>query len=350
MKNKIICIILAVLSVLFLGSGIYGLINHPKEDNKETQKKTEIIKNEITYKYFLDDLEEQELPVSTEENKLIFSKYECTNNITGNFNSNTWKFETNENQKGECKLYFVNSKYEVTLNIINGIEDENNLKFIERNSDGEFKIIPNEGYKYKEAICSNNKTGDWDSSTNTFKINAINSDIACTLSFEKKDLRVDILVNNGKGAVSEKVYYGDSKTMIVEPSDGYGNPTIECTNDQEAKFENNSINFEKILNDTKCTITFKKNEVIKYYLEIKNPTEYEKITIEQGSEKNTNILKGTSSTIILKSNDETIIPTLNCKNESGSPIVPKITGDTTRTFEFLDINTNINCTIGIANK
>lgn len=346
MKNKILICILAVLSILFLGSGIcgYTLCNRNKNNNENNNDKIT-----LTYEYYIEDIKVDNMPVNTDENKYIFNKYTCDNDIIGTFDNDSWTFNVDNKNSGTCKLYFVKENYNITITPVNGILDEKNVYTVKREDNGVFTITPNEGYKYKESNCSNNKIGTWDSSTNTFTLNAVTDDIACKVSFDIKELKIDITVKNGKTNTSEKVYYGDSKSIIVEPDSGYENPTIKCSNDQIATYENNSLNFEKITNDTSCKITFNKIKVKKYSLKIVNSDQIENITIIDGSEENNDISEGTSTSITLQSDIEDIIPNLDCSDDNDNKIIPNITDKnetkTTRTFEFLDVKNNITCKI-----
>lgn len=349
MKNKIIIYILAILSIVFIGSGVYGYTLSTKEkekpivDNKQKEK--------IDIEYYLEDVKVDSIPTNEENGETyLFSKFVCDDGLSGNFDTNTWTFNIDKGEKGTCKVYFVKEKYNITLTPVNGInDDEHNVYTVKREDTGSFIIIPNEGYKYKESNCSNNKTGSWDSSTNTFTLSAVTSDIACKVTFDKKDFKIDIIVKNGKGNTSEKVYYGDSKSVIVEPNSGFDNPTVKCTNDQEAIYDSNSLSFEKVTSNTKCTITFNKTKIEKYTLKISNPTEFPNISITEGSAEIPNIQEGTTAKLTLQSSDETTIPNLNCTDEKGNKIIPNITKgnetETIRIFEFLEVKNNITCKI-----
>lgn len=347
MKNKTIICILAVLSLVCLSSGTYGYILNKKEKTIDIVKQ----KENVSIEYYLEDIKVDSIPTNEENGETyLFSKFVCDDGIVGNFDNDKWTFNIEKGTTGTCKLYFVREKYNITLTPINAInDDEHNIYTVKREDTGSFIIIPNEGYKYKESNCSNNKTGSWDSSTNTFTLSAVTSDIACKVTFDKKDLKVDIVVKNGKGNTSEKVYYGDSKSVIVEPNSGFDNPTIKCTNEQVATFDNNSLSFEKITNNTKCTIIFNKIKVEKYTLKISNPTEFPNISITEGSTEIPNISEGSGAKLTLQSNDDTIIPNLSCTDDKGSTIIPNVTdgneNKTIRIFEFLEVKNNITCKI-----
>ena len=105
------------------------------------------------------------------------------------------------------------------------------------------------------------------------------SDVNCDISFNRKQIKINVVVKNGKGNTTESVYYGDSKSIIVEPNDGFKNAKVSCTNGQTATFDNNTINFTSLTSDTSCTITFQKLAVVNYKLNVSNPTEFENISL-----------------------------------------------------------------------
>lgn len=321
MKNKIIITILSILFLITTSLGIWGFIlNNKSNSNKPTP--SEKPQNEkITYTYYLENEEVESIPTNqiiynedgtTElDVKYIFKKHNCTEGLNGTFNSNTWKFDLSDTttNKGNCSLYFVNSKYNVTFTLKNAIESEENNSVIEREKDGIFKFIPNDGYVYSEATCSNNKVPQWDEKNNILTINAIMSDVNCEVTFNRKQLKINVVVKNGKGNTTETVYYGDSKSIIVEPNEGYKSAKVNCTNNQTATFDNNTINFNKLTDNTSCTITFQRLALVNYKLNVSNPTEFDNISLV--SDVNQSIEIGKDGKIILRSTDGTT-PSLSC--------------------------------------
>lgn len=350
MKNKTIILVLIILFTISLGCGIVGFVKKNENNNIVIPQE-----NKITYNYYLEEVKVDSIPknkTTTNENgettteiEYIFKKYICTNNLVGDFDTIKWQFEPVSNIESTCDIYFVKAKYDVDLNVINGIEDEKNLKVIEREADGLFKIVPNEGYQFKEAICSNDKKAYWDVSTNTLTLNAIMSDVACNVKFEKKELKLEITVINGVGNTTETVFYGDSKSIVIEPKDGYNNPKIECKNKQNPTFSNNSLNFEKVINNDSCKVTFQKIPVVSYNLIITNPTAKETITIISGNEKQS-IVSGKDGKITLKSTDGKT-PTLSCGDTIPvSNVLEDLEQSKTIEFTFYNVSKNISCSIG----
>jgi len=366
MKYKTWIIILTILFVLSAACAITGYIYSKKEINDPIKNNENIEK--ITYEYYLEDVLQESIPLNqrsltieddnllppdenitqNEENNIeeqieddyAFSKYVCTNNLTGKFDTENWKFIPDQNIESTCKLYFVKTHYEVAFTVINGVVDEENTLQVEREKDGIFKVIPNEGYHNPTIECANNKTAIWDESTNTISISAIMSDVACKINFNVKELKMNVVVKNGIGTTTELAKYGDTVSAIIEPNDGYENPKITCTNNQEAIYENNKITISKITDSTDCNVAFNKIPIAQYILKIINPTEFENINIISGSNEQT-IASGKDGKIILKSTDGTI-PKLTCGNIIGDATTNE---DGSVTYTFLNVTSDITCQI-----
>ena len=183
MKNKGLLIIFIILFLLSSASAGIGYYEHTKSkpEKPNTGNTTEA---KITYKYYLEDEEVQEMPGAekildelgneTDKYKYKFSLVRCVDTtVSGQFNVEEWKFVPIVEKDTTCNLFFVNSTYEVTLTVTNGKADDNNPKYIEREKDGEFKIIPSEGYKFSEVQCSDEKSATWNEQNNSLPSNAI---------------------------------------------------------------------------------------------------------------------------------------------------------------------------------
>lgn len=347
MKIKGLKIILIILVLL---TGSMGVVGYMQSKKQQTNKPNEDI-NKITYEYYLEDELQEKMPINmpnaTDENgnnivsepTYQFSRFTCTNDLTGDFDVDNWKFIPKENKTSTCKLYFVKSNYTITLTITNGIEDENNQKTIQREKDGKFIIKPNEGYIFKASMCSDNKEGFWDESTNTFTLNAVMKDITCKIDFEIKNLQADITVVNGKGNTTEKANYGESITAIIEPNIGYEKAKIDCTNNQTGIFSSNKFTISKLTDNTKCTITFEKTPVIKHTIKviIDDNTKY---SISSGSES-ISVDNGNTGTFSIKSLDGSK-PTISCTiNPSSDDTIDS----NTYKYTFLNVKSDITCNI-----
>ena len=308
MKNKTIIIILTILFVLSLSASVIGIIEHNK--NKETTPE-----NEITYEYYIDGIKQDKIPENTlvdEENNITlykFSKFECSNNkIEGSFDTEKWKFITSSKESGVCRLYFVNNYYDVDITVTNGKLDETNTKKVERENDGQFVIIPNDGYEFKEVNCSNNKVATYDKSTNTLTVSVVTENIACKVDFDLKLLTMELKVKNGEGATKEETDYGNSISVIVTPKDGYQKPKVTCTNNQEAVIKDNTLTIQKLTNNTVCTVTYSAIPVKKYTLKINIP---EQVNIVSG-DITQKIQEGKDALFTIKAKDGYEISDINC--------------------------------------
>ncbi len=345
MKTKGLKIILIALILLTGSLGAIGFVQAKKQNNKQDDNT-----NKITYEYYLEDELQQTMPVNTpnksdEEGNIIsepnyqFSRFTCTNDLTGDFDVDNWKFIPKENKTSTCKLYFVKTNYTITLTVTNGMEDENNSKTVQREKDGKFIIIPNEGYIYKSATCSDNKEGAWDESTNTFTLNAVMKDIACKIDFEIKNLQADITVVNGKGNTTENADYGNSISALVEPNTGYQNAKISCTNNQIGTFDSNKFTISKLTDNTKCTITFERTPIVKHTIKL-NISDSTKYSITSGSES-ISVDNGTTGTFTIKSADGSQ-PTLSC---GVTPSKTDSLDGGLYKYTFLNVTNNITCEI-----
>ncbi len=347
MKNKIGIALIAVLFVASSAAAATGYIY----DSKRVEKNPNLPNNEnkITYEYYLEDELQEQMPVNpditnedgtvTKDNVYRFSRYVCTNDVTGEFNNETWTFTPSEEKESNCSLYFVNSFYDVTLDVRGGVAADVNPIKVERESDRDFIITPDEGHEFKEVTCTNGKEAKWDQSTNTLNISAITENLACTVIFGTQDLKVDITVKNGNGTTTETAGYGESVSAIVQPSEGYGNPKIECTNNQQATFADNKLSIEKLTDSTKCTVTFSEAAPSTYKLSIINiPNE---VTITQGS-NGQDIQEGKDGGFTLKPADGYDLA-LDCGGVA--PSSTTVNSDGSITYNFLAIKNNITCSV-----
>ena len=69
---------------------------------------------------------------------------------------------------------------------------------------------------------------------------------------------VETQVTNGAGSTKVEYEYGKKVDITTIPAEEYGDPEILCTNEQKGTWKDNVFTIEKLTNDTKCTITFRK--------------------------------------------------------------------------------------------
>ena len=345
MKNKVLILILSVLLVISSSASAIGIIEHNKKDE---EVKPEVKKKEITYEYYLEDSLVNEIPnkeTDDDGNELYkFSKYQCDNNVTGTFNEEEWTFTPDEVKAATCKIYFVKTFYDVDITVSNAKVDENNPKTIEREGDGVFYIIPNDGYEFSEVTCANNKEVKYDPSSNKLTINAISEDVACKVDFEIKASEI---------YPTERRSYGDSISLIVTPNSEYklkNEKKLTCTNDQTATFDekNNTLTISKLTSDTACTIEFEK-EIVKYKLTLT----LDGVKLTNGTLE-TDVLAKDSKEIIVEIDDgfeiteEAKSKSISCENN----VRPDITIIDTKTVKYFfgSITSNTKCSIKATKK
>lgn len=343
MNRKLIIIILSVLFIISSSLSLIGFIHHEK--NKK-QNNLPPIKEKITYEYYLEDELQKNIPSNeTDEDGVHlykYTKYTCNNGITGNFNEDTWEFEVSEEKKGTCKIYFVKSFYDVDITATNGEVDENNERKISRESDGQFKITPTDGYEFNEVNCSNNKKADYNKKTNILTINAITEDVACKIDFDIKAVKMTLKVKNGSGNTEETVNYGESVAVLVQPKDGYEKPTVVCTNNQEAIIKDGTLSIQKLTKDTVCTATYTKIPIIKYKLSIVLP---EHATLVSGNTTQ-QIVAGKDASFSVKPDDNYELE-INC---GGPRPEMESLDDGTVNYTLLEVNKSLTCTITAKEK
>lgn len=364
MKKKGIVSILVFMLIICLGLGGYGFYLAKFADKKEEKIPT------ITYEYYLDNVKvtkeevtdsnddiniDNNESISTEDNDenseelekdFLFYEYSCSNGVVGTFNEEKWEFEPELVKDSVCKLFFHKSKYEITLTVTNADIAEDSNMFVKREEDGVFNIIPHEGYELDTYTCSNNKEATWNSTNNTLAINAIVEDVTCKITFKLKTVKLDLSVVNGNGSTSETVNYGEKISAIIVANEGFENPTVKCTNNQNAVLNNNTVTIEKITNDTVCTVTFNPVKVEEYALTLEDLPYTIKIT--SGTTKQS-IKKGDIGQFTLKPDEGFTIKSISCF-KTGTPsetVTPSIKDNTdgSRTYSFLSMSYPITCKV-----
>jgi hypothetical protein len=345
MKNKGIIFLLTILflvSTAAAGAGYYQSVKTPtvKPEPKEKVK--------VAYIYYLEDERVNDIPknnVTIDENgeattEILykFLKFSCTNDLTGDFDETEWVFKPAVEKDSTCSLYFVKSKYSVTLTVVNGTASENNPEYVLREESGEFAITPHEGYEYKDAVCSDDKEVNWDEKRNMLIVNAVTKDVMCKVNFTVKTLTAKFTVINGTGKTSESVEYGNSVSAIVEAKDGYEKPKVDCTNKQTATFADNKVTIETLTKNTECKITFTAVPVEKFKLLLELPSQ---VTVVSGTISQ-DIESGKDGTFTLQV-DEGYVPSIDCGDVTPSKVEP-IDSYTTK-YTFLTVKKNITCKV-----
>ncbi len=337
--KKILIIFLSICFLLTASASIVGIIEHNKKDNP-VEKPTNTPSKLVKYEYYFENEKIDEMPNNNVngEVKYIFAKYTCTNNLTGTFDTNLWIFTPSEDKEAVCSLYFVKSQYEVTITATNGIvQNDDNGKFVvPRENEGSFSVIPNEGYKYKNVVCSNKNKALYDISSKTLTIDSVMEDMACKVNFEIKKFKAKINVINGTGTTTEIQKYGGDISVIVKAKDGYEKPTVKCTNNQNGSIRNNTLNIYKITDNTTCTVTYKKIPIVTHVLKIKLGSNLNIVagTITQ------KIKNGTDGKISIKPDDGYSV-SISCNVKPSSTVIDE---DGTVNYTFLNVTKDITCT------
>ncbi len=353
-KQKKIVTIMVILLIISTGCFLTGLIYSLKGDKEVKPNKPIPINNttyskNIKYKYFLEDEEQPDMPTNTktvDENNIttvsddyIFARYVCTNNIKGEFNSVTWEFIPNSDEEGECELYFVKSKYEVTVTSPNGTV-ENNIQMIKRQEDAVFTIEPNKGYSFKKAECSNGKEARWDAATKTLKIEAIMSEVTCNVTFEVNKLNAKVKVlQEGvlKKEETKDSNYGDPVTIMIALENGFElqENGVTCTNNQVGKWESGLFKIDQLTSNTECEVKFVKKPIKYYTFKITNSND----GVALVGETTRQIEEGKTFELKYQHIGDNNI-TLNCDVK---PTRGPITSGTETSYVWDSVNSDINC-------
>lgn len=272
-NKKIIAIIIGIFSAICLVLGVIGLLESKKAP------KIEPVKNyQVTYKYYLNDVEVTQMPVNPKqivnegssvsssssemsvEKLYAFNTATCTNNVTYKWDDENWKFTPSNTADSTCSLYFVTTYNVVKIEATNAKVTTPTEMKIKRGEDAVIKITPTEGYEFEKVECSNkNQETEWVKEAKELIIKSVNSEISCKASFVISKFNVEVQVNMGNGSTKVEYEYGKAiEIKNIIPAEEYGNPDIACTNDQKATWKDNTLLIEKLTNNTKCTVTFKK--------------------------------------------------------------------------------------------
>lgn len=265
MGKKICIYILGFLFVLSLSAGIIGFIR-----SKAEKKVIEPPTYHVKYTYYIDDEEVTEMPKNSNALKpdYVFNRFSCTNNVSGEWNENTWEFVPELTKDSTCKLYFNNAHYKVEFEIEYGelrnpdgsiMSETEKAKEISvtREKNLTAKIVPDEGFYLVSASCTAENDTNWDKENNELTVKNIKSDTKCKVKFGISNYEIDIKVSNGSGATTLTSEHGKAINTVIAPTTGYGNPTVTCNNNQKAVWNDNKFSIDKITSNTSCTVEFK---------------------------------------------------------------------------------------------
>ena len=174
-------------------------------------------------------------------------------------------------EQSNCKFYFnkngeeIINTYEVTIKVKTDTETEETKK-VNNGEDAIFTITPKEGYVNPKVTCTNNQNGSING--NTLTVSNVTNDTTCTIEYEALTYTVNATVLNGtiEGETSKIVNYNGNTTFTLNPTNGYGNPEVSCTNSQSANMNDNILTVSNITNNTTCTVTFKQLTAAEYII------------------------------------------------------------------------------------
>ena len=118
-----------------------------------------------------------------------------------------------------------------------------------------------EGYTFQGwSTSSTSNTVKYTNGQNVTNLTSTNGEVINLYAVWKiNTYTVKVTVTNGtiSGSTSKTVNYNTNATFTVNPSSGYGSPTVTCTNNQKGTIQNNTVTISNITNDTTCTVTYK---------------------------------------------------------------------------------------------
>ena len=165
-------------------------------------------------------------------------------------------------EQSNCKFYFNKNGEEIinTRNVTIKVKTDTETEETKQVNNGEditFTLTPKEGYVNPKVTCTNSQTGTIQN--NTLTVSNVTNDTTCTVEYEVLTYTVNATVLNGtiEGETSKTVNYNGNTTFILNPTEGYGNPEVSCTNNQSANMNGNTLTVSNVTNNTTCTVTFK---------------------------------------------------------------------------------------------
>ncbi len=134
------------------------------------------------------------------------------------------------------------------------------------------KTLPESGYTYHHTECNGTKVKEenvtYNEEAKTFNINGITEQNNCKFYFNKNgeeiirtyEVKVTVLNGTIEGETRKVIKSNENVTFSLNPTSGYGSPTVTCTNNQTGNVTNNTLTVSNVTNDTVCTVEFKKTK------------------------------------------------------------------------------------------
>lgn len=165
--------------------------------------------------------------------------------------------------------------------------------------------------------------------TNYKKSKKVTKEISVDLS----SYTVNVSVQNGTVDTSSKnVVYGENGVFAIASNNGYGAPTVSCTNSQSAVIESDNLKVNNVTKDTTCTVTYKKNPVVNVVVQNGIVEDLPSREVVYGNSTDFNIInnEGTDYTSVTCTNSQTGVVNDNVLK------VSNVTQDTTCTVVYTE--------------
>ena len=144
--------------------------------------------------------------------------------------------------------------YKTTLNVTNGTSSPNKVITLSGNSFNLPTPSASTGYHNGTSWYTNEECTQGAKTFGTSYTPSANA-ILYTKSIINT-YNVEVAVTHGTGATTKEVNYNNSTTFTVNPTAGYGNGTVSCTNSQTATLSGSTLTTGLITNDTVCTVIY----------------------------------------------------------------------------------------------
>ncbi len=177
----------------------------------------------------------------------------CTNNQKGTIQNNTVTI-SNITNNTTCTVTYKPTTYTITYNLGGGSVTGNPSTYTIETNTITLKNPTKTGYTFTGWTGSNGSTPQ---TTVTIPKGSIGNK-TYTANYKINTYTVKVTVTNGtiSGSTSKTVNYNTNATFTVNPSTGYSNPTVTCTNSQKGSINGNTLTVSNVKSATTCTVTY----------------------------------------------------------------------------------------------
>ncbi len=178
----------------------------------------------------------------------------CTNNQKGTIQNNTVTVSNITNDT-TCTVTYKPITYTITYNLGGGSVTGNPSTYTIETNTITLKNPTKRGYTFTGWTGSNGTTAQ---ATVTIPKGSTGNK-TYTANYKINTYTVNATVLNGtiEGETSKKVNYKGNTTFTLNPTEGYGNPEVTCTNSQVGSMNDNTLTVNNVTNDTTCTVEYK---------------------------------------------------------------------------------------------